>query len=249
MYFCGNEKNKDLDIVLKNLSVGYGRIPVATGINAIVSTGQLVCLVGRNGAGKSTLLRTITGLQATLSGEIRVGDDKVGTMTAKELAKTVGIVLTERPMEQNMTIRELAELGRTPYSGFLGMLSQEDKDIADDALRQVGITNLADKHLAEISDGERQKAMIARTIAQQTPVILLDEPTAFLDFTSKVELLLLLQRLSHNEGKTILLTTHDISLAMKMADEIWLLQDGHIIPTPSNEKILDFIGPEAAKYI
>lgn len=238
-----------MKIELINLSVGYGRTAVATGINTTVDAGQLVCLVGRNGAGKSTLLRTIAGLQAKLSGEIHIGGNELSTMTTKELAKAVGIVLTDRPEEQSMTIRELAELGRTPYSGFLGVLSQADKDIARDALQQVGITPLADKRLSEISDGERQKAMIARTLSQQTPVILLDEPTAFLDFTSKVELLLLLQRLSHEEGKTILLTTHDINLAIKMADEIWLLDDGHLTPTPSHENLLDFIGPEATKYI
>lgn len=238
-----------MKIELINLSVGYGRTAVASGINTTVDAGQLVCLVGRNGAGKSTLLRTIAGLQPKLSGEIHIGGNELSTMTTKELAKAVGIVLTDRPEEQSMTIRELAELGRTPYSGFLGVLSQADKDIARDALQQVGITPLADKRLSEISDGERQKAMIARTLAQQTPVILLDEPTAFLDFTSKVELLLLLQRLSHEEGKTILLTTHDINLAMKMADEIWLLDGGRLIPTPSHENLLDFIGPEAAKYI
>lgn len=236
-------------IELINLSIGYGRTPVATSINARVDAGKLVCLVGRNGAGKSTLLRTIAGLQAKLSGEIRIGSDEVSTMTTKELAKAVGIVLTDRPEEQNMTIRELAELGRTPYAGVFGILGPADKDIAYNALQQVGIIQLADKRLSEISDGERQKAMIARTLAQQTPVILLDEPTAFLDFTSKVELFLLLQRLSHEQGKTILLTTHDISLALKMADEIWLLENGRIIPNLSHEQLLDFIGPEAAKYI
>ena len=226
-------------IRLINLSIGYlhkRKIAktVATGINASIHKGELTCLLGTNGIGKSTLLRTLSAFQPPLRGRILIEGRDINSYRQKELAKEISIVLTGKPSIRNITVEELVGLGRSPYTGFWGSLASKDKDIVEMALRTIGIQSLKDRTLQTLSDGERQKAMIAKALAQQTPVILLDEPTAFLDFPSKVDMMLLLHRLAHESGKTIFLSTHDVELALQLADTIWLMthETGMTIGTP-----------------
>jgi len=153
-----------------------------------------------------------------------VNKKDVSSFTDKELSKMIGVVLTEKPDIRNMTVRELVALGRSPYTGFWGTCSKEDLSIVDESIDMVGISPLARRPVHTLSDGERQKVMIAKALAQQTPVIFLDEPTAFLDYPSKVEVLLLLRRICQQAGKTILLSTHDVELALQLADIIWLME-------------------------
>ena len=191
-------------VVLHNLSIGYltkgNEKVVASGLNATINNGELTCLLGRNGIGKSTLLRTLSAFQPALEGEIVISSTQppssITSLTDKQLSRLIGIVLTEKPDVQNMTIEELVGMGRSPYTGFWGTLDDEDKKIVGEAIQLVGIENLQGRMVHTLSDGERQKVMIAKALAQQTPIIYLDEPTAFLDFPSKVETMQLLRRLS-----------------------------------------------------
>ena len=239
-------------IQIKNLDIGYttkhGVKTVAKGINGTLHSGELTCLLGANGVGKSTLLRTLSAFQPKISGEVlftvyslqftddysdgseglasksTVNKKEISSFTDKELSKLIGVVLTEKPDIRNMTVRELVALGRSPYTGFWGTCSKEDLSIVDESIDMVGISPLARRPVHTLSDGERQKVMIAKALAQQTPVIFLDEPTAFLDYPSKVEVLLLLRRICQQAGKTILLSTHDVELALQLADIIWLME-------------------------
>ena len=225
-------------IELKDLTIGYAQKNntkvVASGINATLHSGRLTCLIGANGIGKSTLLRTLSAFQPPLSGEIFIDNESpipLSTLSDKQLSRLIGVVLTEKPDVQNMTVFELVGLGRSPYTGFWGRLNEDDKEVVKESLRLVGIESLQDRLIQTLSDGERQKAMIAKALAQHTPVIYLDEPTAFLDYPSKVEMLTLLRHLARETGKTIFLSTHDMELALQIADELWLMTAG----TPSSD--------------
>lgn len=224
-------------ISLQNLSTGYKHKSsvkvVAEGINASLKGGELTCLVGVNGIGKSTLLRTLSAFIPPISGQISLMQKPLSDYTDKELAKVIGVVLTDKLDVQNLQVEELVGLGRSPYTGFWGTLTDEDKAIVQDAIRQVGITSLQHRMVQTLSDGERQKVMIAKALAQQTPIIFLDEPTAFLDYPSKVELMQLLLRLAHTMGKTVFLSTHDLEIALQLADTVWLMEPDRLnIGTP-----------------
>lgn len=216
-------------IRLTGLSIGYSgkgeaRKCVAHDIDATLGCGRLTCLLGANGAGKSTLLRTLSGFQPPLEGQVVINGKPLGSYTLNERARLVGVVLTERPSLHQVTVEELAGMGRSPYTGFFGNLSETDRTLIHQALRMVGMEEFSRRQVETLSDGERQKVMIAKALAQQTPVILLDEPTAFLDYPSKVETMLLLRRLAHEEGKTVFLSTHDVELALQTADELWVME-------------------------
>ncbi|MBO5548741.1 MAG: ABC transporter ATP-binding protein [Prevotella sp.] len=215
-------------VVLQDLTIGYtskgNEKVVAKGLNATLNGGELTCLLGRNGIGKSTLLRTLAAFQPPLRGSILLATSPLTALTDKELSRTIGLVLTERPDVQNMTVRFLVGMGRSPYTGFWGTLSATDEAIVDEAIRMVGIESLENRQVQTLSDGERQKVMIAKALAQQTPIIYLDEPTAFLDFPSKVEMMQLLRRLARDGQKTIFLSTHDVELSLQLADRIWLME-------------------------
>ena len=213
-------------IRLSHLSVGYSpSLPVVSDINAVVRSGQLTCLTGENGIGKSTLLKTLTGFLPKLGGELLLDGREVGTFSQRELARQVSIVLTQKPDVQNLTVEEMIGLGRSPYTGFFGRFHDADRTVIADALASVGIEPLRHRMIQTLSDGERQKVMIAKALAQQTPVILLDEPTAFLDFPSKAETFRLLQRMAHDRDKLILLSTHDLELAVRFADCLLEVKD------------------------
>ncbi len=214
-------------VVLQDLTIGYntkeGRKVIAQGLNASLRDGELTCLLGQNGIGKSTLLRTLSAFQPPLDGDVMMGK-ALSVMTDKERSHLIGVVLTEKPDVRNMTTEELVGMGRSPYTGFWGTLDTDDEAIVEDAIQMVGITALKGRMIHTLSDGERQKVMIAKALAQQTPVIYLDEPTAFLDFPSKVETMQLLRRLAKEQQKTVFLSTHDVELAIQLADVIWLME-------------------------
>lgn len=218
-------------MLLNNLQIGYrqrGRSThiVCADINTELQQGLLTCLIGPNGAGKSTLLRTLSAFQRPLKGKVEVCGSSLHALDSRQLARTIGIVLTQKPDLNNVSVRELVGIGRSPYTNFWGVLTDADQLIVDRCLALTGISHLANRCVHTLSDGERQKTMIAKALAQQTPYIILDEPTAFLDYPSKVELMHTLLRLCHDEGKTILLSTHDIELALPLADRLWLMMDG-----------------------
>lgn len=224
-------------VTLQQLSIGYlvkgKRCLVAGDISADINQGELTCLLGRNGIGKSTLLRTLSAFQPPLSGEILMNGVALTSLSPKQRSRKIGVVLTEKPDVRNMSVEEMVGMGRSPYTGFWGALDDEDRQKTDEAIQLVGIGTLRQRMIHTLSDGERQKCMIAKALAQETPVIYLDEPTAFLDFPSKVEMMQLLRRLAHKRQKTIFLSTHDVELAMQLADRIWLMDThGLRIGTP-----------------
>ncbi|MEF9931332.1 MAG: ABC transporter ATP-binding protein [Bacteroidales bacterium] len=240
-------------VEIRNLSIGYNRKQekdkiqsrnntpnikkvVAQGINAHIFNGELTCLLGANGVGKSTLLKTLSAFLPKITGEIKILGKDIEKYSAKELSKILSIVLTDKCDVKNMTVTELIGLGRSPYTGFWGTLNKEDNLIVKESISLIGIDNLTQRMVHTLSDGEKQKVMIAKALVQQTPIIFLDEPTAFLDFPSKVEIMQLLHSLTRKTGKTIFLSTHDLELALQIADKIWLMDktNGFAIGTPED---------------
>lgn len=217
-----------MNITIEKLSIGYKKeAPVIENINMKIESGQLTCLIGKNGVGKSTLLKTLTGFLPKLSGHLLIDNSDIETMSQQERSKAIGIVLTLKTDIQNFKMKEMVAMGRTPYTDFWGKLNDEDNLIVDNAIQLVGIEHLRGRMIQTLSDGERQKVMIAKALAQETPIILLDEPTAFLDFQSKVEMMILLKRLAHETNKIIFLSTHDLEIAIKIADTlVELTSDG-----------------------
>lgn len=214
-------------IELRNLTTGYKLKKhdkvISSQLNAILQEGQMTCMLGPNGAGKSTLLRTMAGFQPYIEGNISVMHRNLSAYKNKELAKLISVVLTDNSSIKNMTVWEVVAMGRSPYTGFWGKLNEKDKKMVEKCLNWVGITEHANRKMQTLSDGERQKTMIAKAIAQETPIILLDEPTAFLDYPSKMHMMLLLHRLAKALKKTIFLSTHDLEHALQVADNIWLI--------------------------
>jgi len=215
-------------MTLQALSIGYrhGRNSIreiARDIGVSLHAGELVCLLGPNGAGKSTLIRTLCGLQSPLAGSILLDGKSLSLYPAKELARRVSIVLTRRVDVGVMPAVTLVAMGRYPYTDWAGRLTERDRRAIRQAMDSVGIAELASRPFCELSDGERQKVMIARALAQEPQVMILDEATAFLDLPHRVELMHLLRTLAHEEGRAILLSTHDLDLALRGADRVWLL--------------------------
>ena len=231
---------KETTIRLRDLSIGYpdkhNTKRVAEHLNASIHSGELTCLLGTNGVGKSTLLRTLSAFQPPLGGDIDLLDRPLSTYDDRQLATVIGVVLTEKSDIRNMTVEELVGLGRSPYTGFWGTLKEGDRKIVHEAIARVRIEPLTQRMVHTLSDGERQKVMIAKALAQETPIIFLDEPTAFLDFPSKVEVMQLLHNLTHTLQKTVFMSTHDLELALQIADKIWLMDrtNGIAIGTPED---------------
>lgn len=227
--FMINNKNEIL-LQLNSLVIGYkaGKnvFPLLPPLNAVVCRGELIALIGRNGTGKSTLLKTIARILDPLDGEIFLYGKNYNDYSRTEFAMMTGYVSTEQIKPDSMKVSELIELGRYPFTSWMGKLSYEDKEKISIAVKKTGISGLEHRFVNEISDGERQKVMIARLIAQDTGIMTLDEPTAFLDIRSKFEIIHLLRSLAHENKKTILFSTHDLSVVLNECDRIWLL-DGH----------------------
>lgn len=207
-----------------HLSVGYaGHAPTLSDIGFELRPSALTVMLGENGSGKSTLIRTLSGAQAPLSGNVMLGGRPVVSYSLRQRSRLLGMVYTDRAVAGGLTVRETVAIGRQPYTGLFGRLSDSDRLIVDEAMRLAGIEHKAPRYLSDLSDGERQKAMIARVLAQQTPLVILDEPTAFLDVASRIDMMRLLRRLVDEEGRTVLLSTHDVASAVDVADDIWIV--------------------------
>lgn len=232
--------DKSETIRVCGLETGYrskkGVTVITRDINASLYSGELTCLLGPNGAGKSTLLNTLTAFLPPIKGEIFIQDRPLKDYSDADLSKVIGVVLTEKLSLNNMSVEELVAMGRSPYTGFWGRTTDNDRRIVAESMALVSIDLLKGRMIQTLSDGERQKVMIAKALAQETPVIFLDEPTAFLDYPSKVEIMQLLQRLAKERGKTVFLSTHDLELALQIADKVWLLDKsyGVTIGTPED---------------
>ena len=214
-------------IETSNLAIGYAqkskkRSVIHDSLQLQLFAGELTSLLGLNGAGKSTLLRTLCGFQPALGGNIRIKGRLLSDYSHSELSRIIGVVLTEKTNAGGITVSELVSLGRHPYTGFFGRMKEDDKQIVVQSLEAVGMIHKATNYVSELSDGERQKAMIAKVLSQQCPIIVLDEPTAYLDVTSRIETMSLLHRLAVEQKKAILLSTHDLDLAIQMSDCLWL---------------------------
>jgi len=220
---------------LCDLSIGYigknGGKCLAKELNGGLTRGALTCLTGLNGSGKSTLLRTMDGYQKPLHGSVLLNGKPVATYPLKEIAKHIGIVLTEKIPSEALTVFDIVAMGRLPYTGFFGRLNASDKAIVTDALEKVQMAAFSQRRFYELSDGERQKVLIAKAIAQQTEIVLLDEPLSFLDYPSKIAVLQLLRKMAHRDNISILLSIHDQDLTQKTADYIWELKDGKLSQT------------------
>lgn len=228
---------------IENISIGYGSADkpgnvVFQGIELRARKGENIALIGRNGIGKSTLLRTIGRLQRPLKGSVLVKGKDINHYTKQEFARLVGFVSTEIVKVSNFSLFDLVALGRFPYTGWMGKLGKDDYNIINESIYQAGIEDLKYKSINEVSDGERQRAMIARVLAQDTEIIILDEPTAFLDLPSKYEIIRLLNELTVNRGKTIVFSSHDLSITLQEADKIWLMDFNKIAEGAPEDLIL-----------
>jgi iron complex transport system ATP-binding protein len=208
-------------------------------LNASASVGELIALVGHNGVGKSTLLRTITGLQSPLGGSIYIKGKNLLEYDRMEIARNVGYISTETIRVGNMNVYDLVALGRFPHTNWLGKINETDHGIIADSIRKVGMHDFIDKYITELSDGERQRAMIARVLAQDTTLLVMDEPTAFLDIGNKFEIVHLMHTLTRRRGKTVIFSTHDLNTAINEADKIWLALDGGIIEGAPEDLIIN----------
>lgn len=215
----------------RDLQTGYRSKGKATAVVAgplelSIQEGQLICLLGPNGSGKSTLLKTLSGLLPALDGTVEITGIPSGKLSPGQLAKKISLVLTDRVRTHQLTAYALVALGRYPHSGWLGILDDKDKAIIDRAIEATGIEALLDRKMSTLSDGESQKVMLARALAQDTPILMLDEPTAHLDLPSRIQLMRLLHRVVRETHKGILVSTHELDLALQVAGEVWLLQAG-----------------------
>ena len=228
-------------IKVSNLSIGYTSkkhiSTIASNLNINLSSGNMVCLLGKNGIGKSTLLRTLTKVQPALSGEIFIDDTKLEVLTNNELAKIVSLVLTERLPDSSLTVFELVALGRQPFTNWIGYLTNEDMEIIQLAFEKTNTKHLMNSKCYELSDGQLQKVLIARALAQNTPIIVLDEPTAHLDLHHTVNTFSLLKNLASEFNKTIIISTHETNLALQLADELWLMSPSKFISGKTDDLI------------
>jgi putative iron compound ABC transporter ATP-binding protein len=221
-------------LLLENLSTGYaeprGRRTVSSELNLGISSGEVVMLMGPNGSGKSTLMHTIAGLLPPLSGQVKILGRSLARLGRKEVAQALSLVLTERVEGGNMTVWDVVALGRYPYTNFFGKLQREDEKMVAEAVEQSHLKGMEHRLITELSDGERQRVMVARALAQDTPLILLDEPTAHLDLPSRLDLVLMLRRLAHELGKSMLVSTHELDLALSWGDRLWLMdREGKVV--------------------
>lgn len=223
-------------IQCNDVTIGYSSQCIQSGLSFSLKQGELICLLGPNGCGKSTLLRTLAGIQPPLSGNILMSAERPIVMTSRtECAKEIALVLTERVSLENTSVHDVVAMGRYPYTSFFGGLTQQDEQIIYQSLEAVGLQHIAHTYFNAHSDGEKQRVLIAKAIAQQTPIILLDEPTAHLDLPNRIRILSLLQTLAHTQNKTILISTHELELAKTVSDRALLMwRDGVVLDTIEN---------------
>lgn len=222
-------------IELKNFGIGYGKRVLLSDVDAVFAPGTLVALLGRNGMGKSTLLRAIAGLGPHTSGTVEVDGRDMARMDAAATARTLAFVSTERVRVPSLRCSDIVAMGRAPYTNWIGSMTDADRAIVADSLAAVGMDDFASRTMDTMSDGECQRIMIARALTQDTPVILLDEPTSFLDLPNRYELCLLLRRLAHERGKCVIFSTHELDIALSLADAIALIAPPHLHTLPVAE--------------
>lgn len=228
-----------MTIRIDHLTIGYEGHAVQTDLNLGIEPGQMICLLGQNGCGKSTLMKTLAGFLPALSGEALMDNESLLSMLERERAKRVSVVLTERISADHTTVADVVAMGRYPYASFLGGMTKEDHELIDRALGEVEMMHKKDAYFNQLSDGERQRSLIAKALAQQTPLILLDEPTAHLDLPSRIKTLLLLRRLAHETGRSVVISTHELDLAMQTADTIWLMTPGKGVAVGSPKQLTE----------
>jgi len=222
-------------IELRNFTIGYGNRTLLRDVSTIIDRGKLTALLGRNGTGKSTLLRAVTGLNRNYAGQIILNGYDITALRADAMAKTIAFVTTERTRIANLKCEDVVAIGRAPYTNWIGHMQQADREIVTEALASVGMSSYAQRTMDTMSDGECQRIMIARALAQSTPIILLDEPTSFLDMPNRYELCMLLANLAHSQNKCILFSTHELDIAFSLADGIALIDSPHLHNMPSDE--------------
>jgi iron complex transport system ATP-binding protein len=207
-------------------------------LNLELIEGELICLIGPNGCGKSTLIRTLSGLQSPLSGSIRVEDHEISEMSNAHLSELISVVLTDRDAVENITVREIVSLGRYHSSNWLGQYNQEDEDKISHAISQVSLTEFDNRKFGSLSDGEKQRTFIAKALASDSSIMLLDEPTAHLDIPNRVSIMTLLRQLTRKTGHSVLVSTHELDLALQLADEIWLMMNNRKVFRSTPEELL-----------
>ena len=222
-------------ITLRNITLAYGDRTLVENGSAEFAAGELTALVGRNGAGKSTLLRAVTAIEPPKSGEVLLDGTNAAAMPPEAIARTISFVGTEKVRIANLRCEDIVAIGRAPYTNWIGRMQEVDRRIVADALQAVGMEAFAARSIDTLSDGECQRIMIARALAQQTPTIVLDEPSAFLDIPTRFEICRLLQQLAHEEGKCILFSTHDLDAAMPVCDSVAVISDRTITKLPAAE--------------
>lgn len=222
----------------EHLNIGYGNSIVQENLCLQAHEGQMICMLGRNGCGKSTLLRTLAGLQPALSGEVFCNEKNITSISNNEKAKTLSLVLTEKNSMDSTIVHDVVAMGRYPYTNILGGLTDNDKQAIHEAIEQVGLSEKNQAFFNQLSDGEKQRVLIAKALAQATPLILLDEPTAHLDLPNRIRTLLLLKKLSHESGKCVIISTHELDLALQTADEIWLMTPNKGVVTGKPEDLI-----------
>ena len=235
------KQTKEHIIKTANLSIGYTSKKqisvIASDLTINLEAGNLVCLLGKNGIGKSTLLRTLTKVQPALSGKIFIDTKDLNTLTNIELSKIMSLVLTERLPDSSLTVFELVALGRQPFTNWIGYLTNNDMEIIQTAFKKTNTSHLMNSKCYELSDGQLQKILIARALTQDTPIIVLDEPTAHLDLHHTVNTFSLLKNLASEFNKTIIVSTHEANLALQVADELWLMSTSNFVSGKTNELI------------
>lgn len=223
----------------KDLHIGYKDKAILPPINVSLDEGNLIALIGPNGAGKSTLFKTLTAHIKPISGSIELMGKELSDYSSKEKAMLIGLVLTERPDDMFLKVYDVVASGRCPYTNFFGKIEKEDENIIQESLDIVGINNLKDRYFNTLSDGEKQKVMIAKTLAQNTPIIFMDEPTAFIDYPSKIELFSLMKMLSKERNKTIIFSSHDLELLLRYTDDIWMISKGMELVSAKKDDLLE----------
>ncbi|MBN2892129.1 MAG: ABC transporter ATP-binding protein [Bacteroidales bacterium] len=223
---------------IKNADIGYGK-SLFSGITLTVDKGEVIAIVGINGVGKSTFLKSVAGIIPFLNGEVLVDGQKVSGFSRNKLSKIIGFSSVNNINVSNLTVRDLIALGRIPHTSLIGNFSEKDVSAIDEAIEKTGLLNLQNKEITKISDGERQRAFIARLVAQQTEILLFDEPTAFLDVAGKYKIVSLFRQIAACNSKIVVFSTHDLKIAIQNADKIWLFNNGEIIDNSPEDLILN----------
>lgn len=225
-------------IKISNLTIGYERCAIISNISVTAMPNEMICIIGRNGQGKSTLIKTLCKLLPPISGSVDINQQNLLKLNDNEFSKLISVVLTSKITIYNTSVKEFVAYGRYPYTNWIGKLTDKDQEIIDYAIKLCDINHLINRDFDSLSDGEKQKVNIARAIAQQTPIIILDEPTAHLDLVNNMEIFKLLQHLAHNFGKTIIFSTHYMEIALQLSDKIWVVNN-HSIHADCPSKIVE----------